>query len=49
MTTVVTDQTAKTLLFKKVKLNKTKPSEISDVLSQHPNIDINVKNAWGKL
>ena len=42
----LSEKEAKTLLFKKVKLNKTKPEEIVDILGKCPTIDINVKNAW---
>jgi ankyrin repeat protein len=43
---LLTSQDVTKLLFKKVKLNKTKPAEIADLLTT--SVDINVKNAWGE-
>jgi hypothetical protein len=40
-------QEAQKLLFKKVKLNKTTPEEIEQILTQN-NIDINVTNGWNE-
>ena len=34
------------LLFKMVKLNKTKPEEIKKIFDSDPSLDINVKNVW---